>query len=212
MPYTVIGANTIQIQLDIVGGELDPSFVLASYASPPGRGIPGWIWVEVVLGVALVLACAYVYVMWRKSTPTRSAELVLSPAYLGTVDFKVGVPDNKNIIKDQLVDLSTDALSFGTPDPGLGRAGLPSPVTSERRRKTILKVIPEPDALTRSVIHGTSDQVPPFFTGTGNLDYLCGRCGSLLAQRVWSLSMSDIVLHCPFCKSFNDLPVVQTVL
>ena len=142
-------------------------------------------------------------------TPTRSAEFVRSPAYFGTVDFEIRVPENNpNLIKDQLTDLSTDTLLFGTPDPGLGRADLPSPVTSKKPRKTVPKVIPEPEALTRSVIHGTSNQIPPFFTGTGNLDYSCGRCGALLAQRVWSLSMSDIVLHCPSCKSFNDLPVV----
>jgi len=142
-------------------------------------------------------------------TPTRSAEFVLNPAYFGTVDFEAKVPtDRPDLIKDQLSDLSTDMLLFGIPERRLKQVGLPSSTRPKSPRKTALKLIPEPDRLSRSVIHGTTNQVPPFFMGTGNVNCSCGKCGILLAERIWSLSISDIVLQCPSCKSFNDFPSI----
>ncbi len=142
-------------------------------------------------------------------TATRSAEFVRNPAYFGTVDFETRVPCNHpNLIKDQLSDLSTDMLLYGMPEHGLKQDNLPSPVRPKNPRKTALRIIPEPEPLSRSVVHGTTNQIPPFFTGTGNIDYSCGKCGILLAKRIWSLSISDVVLQCPSCKSFNDFPVI----
>jgi phage FluMu protein Com len=142
-------------------------------------------------------------------TPTRSAEFVLNPAYFGTVDFEAKVPTERpDLIKDQLSDLSTDMLLFGIPERRLKQASLPSSTRPKSPQKTVLKLIPEPDRLSRSVIHGTTNQVPPFFMGTGNVNYSCGKCGTLLAERIWSLSISDIVLQCPSCKSFNDFPSI----
>jgi phage FluMu protein Com len=142
-------------------------------------------------------------------TPTRSAEFVRNPAYFGTVDFETRVPNgNPSLIKDQLSDLSTDTLLFGTPEPRFKQTNLPSPVHTKHSRKTALKLITEPQPLSRSVIHGATNQILPFFTGMGNIDYSCGKCGILLAERIWSLSISDIVLQCPSCKSFNDFPSI----
>jgi len=142
-------------------------------------------------------------------TPTRSAEFVPNPAYFGTVDFKSKVPtEHPNLIKDQLLDLPTDILLFSIPERRLKQANLPSPTRPKSPKKTVLKLIPEPNRLSRSIIRGTGNQVPPFFTGTGNVNYSCGKCGTLLAEHIWSLSISDIVLQCPSCKSFNEFPSI----
>jgi len=142
-------------------------------------------------------------------TPTRSAEFVLNPAYFGTVDFKAKVPtEHPNLIKDQLSDLPTDMLLFSIPKRRPKQANLPSSTRPKSPQKIVLKLIPEPARLSRAVIHGTTNQVPPFFTDKGNVNYSCGKCGTLLAERIWSLSISDIVLQCPSCKSFNDFPII----
>jgi uncharacterized delta-60 repeat protein len=48
-PYAVVGSNTIQVQLDIVDGVLEPSFVLAKEAPPQGGELP----VGAIVGIAI---------------------------------------------------------------------------------------------------------------------------------------------------------------
>ena len=67
-----------------------------------------------------------------------------------------------------------------------------------------LAAISEPEPMSRSVIRGRGDKVPPLFVGEGNVDYLCGGCGVVLANRVWRPSIGNVVAQCPACKAFNE--------
>ena len=71
--------------------------------------------------------------------------------------------------------------------------------------KTPLKTIPEPEPNTRSVfvLHGLF----PAFRGQGNLDLVCGNCGQILVEGAGSgLTISNIVIRCPKCGAFNEIP------
>ena len=67
-----------------------------------------------------------------------------------------------------------------------------------------LAAISEPEPMSRSVIRGRGDKVPPLFVGEGNVDYLCGGCGVVLANRVWRPSIGNVVAQC--------LPIVFSVI
>lgn len=77
-------------------------------------------------------------------------------------------------------------------------------------QKTKLPVIEEPKHLSRAVIHGKSLQAIPFFVGTGYINHLCGTCQKVIAEQAWPHSISNIVVECPLCNTYNefiDLPV-----
>lgn len=46
----------------------------------------------------------------------------------------------------------------------------------------------------------------PALTGTGDLDLLCGKCGVVLARRIWPRLLFDIGIICADCGAFNDTP------
>ena len=71
-------------------------------------------------------------------------------------------------------------------------------------QKYDLSVIEKPSHLSRSVIHGVGPKVPPLFIGTGYVDYLCGSCQKVLAKQAWPHSISNIVVECPVCKTYNE--------
>ena len=142
---------------------------------------------------------------------TRSAEFIRNPAYFGRVDIEARVPaDHPNLIKGNLADIPTDALVSGNAEPA-------PPVVEPSPRKDAkvlqikavrLNVIQEPESLSRSTVHGRGSKVPPLFTGEGNINYQCGQCGLVLAERIWKLSLSNVVIQCPECESYNEAPTL----
>jgi DNA-directed RNA polymerase subunit RPC12/RpoP len=76
-------------------------------------------------------------------------------------------------------------------------------VTEHRR----LHVIPEPVPNTRAVLtkHDEADRDRLFFEGhEADLSYDCGTCGAPLAVGVRPGQLSNLVLQCSDCKSFNE--------
>lgn len=67
-----------------------------------------------------------------------------------------------------------------------------------------LKTINKPSLITRSVIHGSGDKVPPLITGDGTVSYACGKCNSILAKNVWQNSVRNILVECPKCSAYNE--------
>jgi DNA-directed RNA polymerase subunit RPC12/RpoP len=46
----------------------------------------------------------------------------------------------------------------------------------------------------------------PFIVGTGDIDYICGRCDNIIAQNIsQSQIASDAVFQCPNCQTFNEI-------
>lgn len=46
----------------------------------------------------------------------------------------------------------------------------------------------------------------PALTGKGDLDLVCGKCGAVLARRIWPRLLFDIGIICSECGAFNDTP------
>lgn len=143
---------------------------------------------------------------------TRSAQFIRNPSYFGRVDIEAKEPSNHpNLIKSPLMDITTDRLLSGEVKPmPVNHAG-PTLAKEARTRATKVKrlnIIEKPKVLSRSVVHGVGNKVPPLFIGEGNIDYQCGQCGTVLAKCAWALSMSNIVIECPRCHSYNEIPTL----
>lgn len=143
---------------------------------------------------------------------TRSAQFIRNPSYFGRVNIEARVPsDHPNLIRSPLMDIVTDRLvSSDIKSIPVNHAGsMPVKKTTTRITKSErLNIIEEPEVLSRSVVYGVGSKVPPLFIGEGNIDYRCGQCGGVLAKCVWNLSMSNIVIGCPTCHSYNEIPTL----
>jgi DNA-directed RNA polymerase subunit RPC12/RpoP len=75
-------------------------------------------------------------------------------------------------------------------------------------RRIRLRVIPEPKQGSRSVFV-TDNKSPDFVFINGQSPrtnrYDCGRCGKALMLNIDKNSVSNIVIKCPRCGSFNDI-------
>lgn len=69
-----------------------------------------------------------------------------------------------------------------------------------------LKVIPEPKPNTRVILAPKVGEVLPVIKGNGNLNLLCGNCGSLLVKGIDEGQIRNIVIHCPVRRYFNEIP------
>lgn len=147
-------------------------------------------------------------------TPTISANFIPNPSYFGRVSIEANVPDDHpQLIKEPLIDSISDNLLSG--DINLVTSLVtPSNVDSTPVKKARsgvtgtrkLNIIEKPKQLNRTVVHGAGNEVPPLFKGEGNIDYLCGQCGAILAKHVWELSISNVVVECPTCRTYNEVP------
>ena len=66
-----------------------------------------------------------------------------------------------------------------------------------------LSVIPEPREGNRTVIESKAS---PAFKGEGDVDYICGNCGAILAGKLRRGQIRNIVVHCPKCGQYNEFP------
>jgi len=130
------------------------------------------------------------------------------------VDIDTKVPEgHPQLIKGRLIDINTDNIGAGDINlvTSLAIVSNTSSMPVKKVRSGITKtkklnIIEEPKQLSRAVVHGSGNKVPPLFKGEGNIDYLCGHCEFLLAKCVWDVSISNIVVQCPSCHHYNDFP------
>lgn len=73
-------------------------------------------------------------------------------------------------------------------------------------QKLAMKVIPQAAAEGRSVLIMTDDtpRGVVFFQGDGRFDFCCGGCGAVLMRAQNIGQVSNAVLVCAECKSYND--------
>jgi DNA-directed RNA polymerase subunit RPC12/RpoP len=68
------------------------------------------------------------------------------------------------------------------------------------------RITPEPQEGTRPIYKKNGSKIEPFIVGTGDIDYICGRCDNIIAQNVsQSQIASDAVFQCPNCQAFNEV-------
>jgi len=145
-------------------------------------------------------------------TPIITIDFVPNPSYFGRVDIDASRPEGApQLIKGPLTDISTDDIISKKID----QLSIANVSSSERIAKKVgesiieqrLKVIEEPAPKSRVVI--LSKDVLPLFRGEGNINFLCHNCGVILAERVWKLSISNVIVKCPSCQSYNEFPQLR---
>ena len=70
-------------------------------------------------------------------------------------------------------------------------------------------VYPEPKQHTASVLEfsGEKEAFEAFIKGEGNDNYVCGKCSAVLCKNIIHGSVKNFVFKCPFCDSYNHLPI-----
>lgn len=151
----------------------------------------------------------------RSFSPIISSKFIQNPSYFGRVDIESKQPNgHPQLIKDTLIDVLTDSLVSQSTYTKTASTPLEHNLVKPSKEIVIskqvhkLKVIKAPKKLSKSVIHGVGSKVPPFFVGKGNIDFVCGKCEALLAKRIWALSISNLVVECPKCGSYNEFPAL----
>lgn len=66
-----------------------------------------------------------------------------------------------------------------------------------------LSIVSKPREGSRTVIE---PEVAPAFKGEGDVDYVCGNCGAVLAEKLREGQIENIVIHCPKCGKYNEFP------
>lgn len=74
----------------------------------------------------------------------------------------------------------------------------------EKMIKRKLKVIPKPIEGTKAIlIKKNGDSIIIF--GKGNINLVCGKCGSTLAKGISEGQVRNLVLYCNNCESYNEI-------
>ena len=79
-------------------------------------------------------------------------------------------------------------------------------MSKPRKRRVVLKTIPKPKSGTRAVLDPKIGEVLPVIKGTGDVDLLCGNCKAVLVEGIFQGQIRNIVIHCPICRFYNNVP------
>jgi hypothetical protein len=148
-------------------------------------------------------------------TPIISLDFVPNPTYFGRVEIESRISvDDPHLIKESLTDIrSEDVVAGHNVQSSIKMTEkLPEPETIKGVRNTKqekLRVIEKPTEISRAIFSFADAR--PKLIGEGNIDYLCGTCGSILVERAWKQSLSNIVVRCPSCQSYNEFPKIGKV-
>lgn len=136
--------------------------------------------------------------------PVISFELISNPAYFGVIDIKSDDSANlpNRIVKGRLVDL--EGTPFKVVDPSHDYSPISSNVTPKEEK---LRIIESPNPIERTMGRSPNKKVIPLYKGKGNINFLCGSCNACLVENSWQLSLTNFVLQCPLCNSFNEIPM-----
>ena len=71
-----------------------------------------------------------------------------------------------------------------------------------------LKVIPKPKEGTRTVFVRKPNEksFSTYFNGKGDLNLICGYCETMLCEGINAGQIRNIVLQCPVCNNYNEIP------
>ncbi len=71
-----------------------------------------------------------------------------------------------------------------------------------------MRVIPEPEKGTRSVLAPTPTAIPVIKgsgAGAGDTSYACASCGLVLVETIQAGSIINVVFRCPKCKAYSEV-------
>ena len=72
----------------------------------------------------------------------------------------------------------------------------------------ILTVIAESVANTKNLLEIKLPETV-FFSDDGHTDFLCGKCKAVLADGITEGMLTDMVVKCNKCQSYNEFPVTK---
>jgi DNA-directed RNA polymerase subunit RPC12/RpoP len=141
-------------------------------------------------------------------TPIISLDFVPNPSYFGRVEIESRISINDpHLITESLTDIrSEDVVAGNNVQSSIKVTEKPSePATRKgvgNTKEEKLRVIDRPTEASRAVFSFADAR--PKLVGEGNINYVCGTCGSTLVERAWKQSLSNIVVRCPSCQSYNE--------
>lgn len=146
-------------------------------------------------------------------TPVMSVDFVPNPSYFGRLIISEDeVKGDPRLVKKPLKDIGEGKLLQEVEEPSKVNVSLTSSKDEKvvrRCREERLRLVNKPPNMSRAVIH--SKDVLPLFKGEGNTNYLCGQCGAILARYAWKFAISNVVVECPSCQSFNEFPKLEKI-
>jgi len=74
----------------------------------------------------------------------------------------------------------------------------------EIRETIVLRVIPEPDPNTKTVVEYNGPGTTLIQGYETHIALVCGKCQAILAAGIEKSQIQDAVLRCKACGSFND--------
>jgi len=148
-------------------------------------------------------------------TPIISLDFVPNPSYFGRVEIESIISINDpHLIRESLTDIRSEDVVAGSnvqnsikvtekPSKSETRKGV------ENTKEEKLRVIDRPTETSR-VVFSFADARPKLI-GQGNINYVCGTCGVTLVECAWKQSLSNIVVRCPSCQSYNEFPKISKI-
>lgn len=141
-------------------------------------------------------------------TPIISLNFVPNPSYFGRVEIESRISINDpHRIKESLTDIHSEDVVAGSKVQSSIKV-TEKPSESETRKgvgntkEEKLRVIEKPTEISRAIFSFADAR--PKLIGQGNINYVCGTCGAILVERAWKQSLSNIVVRCPSCQSYNE--------
>ena len=150
-------------------------------------------------------------------SPVITLDFLQNPAYFGVVGIGSDVPKdspgsligpainerlNEIIVNDFVLLQRAMQLTPEVQDSDLTLHNEAAVVSTKIEKLPIL----ESPIRDRAIFSWSGDKYSVYFEGEGNVDFLCGNCGTTLARRIWKLSCNNIVVQCPTCGSYSEFP------
>ncbi len=135
-----------------------------------------------------------------------------NPSYFGSVRvITEGAEETSPTIPivERVTGISTDeVIGKKISDIDLNIGAIVEEIHIERKISTLhLDKFDNPNPHIDTII--TSEKEIALFLGDSNHNYVCSNCGMILAERVWPYSLIDIVIKCPKCHLFFEVPKVK---
>jgi hypothetical protein len=100
--------------------------------------------------------------------------------------------------------LASEFFASNDIEPARVRSDVQQPTsTAALKSVRLLKVIPQSAAESRLVLRLNTNDV--LVKGRSTIDLLCGDCNAVLAEGIASGQLTNLVLFCNHCGSFNDV-------
>ena len=141
--------------------------------------------------------------------PIYNIDIVLNPSYFGNIgiDINTNVSDARRIKEPTIEVDGADLIAGKLAQISNTQNSVDDELNTEFKPKKInLKIIEKPQQNGRVIFLRIESRTLPFFTGDGNMNFHCGQCDDVIAKSIWKHSLSNIVILCPQCKTFNEFP------